>query len=59
MGEHLTSITTNDDKSPVAIHFRDIHGATTRGFKCMVNNKLEMSEIRGVWDKIFLQKEEI
>lgn len=56
MGEHLTSISTKD-KSAVVIHFRDAHGASTKGFKCMVIYKLELPERRGDWDKVLLQKE--
>lgn len=57
MGEHLTSITKEDEESPVAIHFRDKHGASTNGFKCMVIYKLQLSDRTGDRDKILLQKE--
>lgn len=46
-----------DDKSPVAIHFRDHHGAKPVGLKCMIIHKLEISNRRGDWDKMLLQKE--
>lgn len=54
MGEHISSINTKDDESPVAIHFRDIHGASTDEFRSAIIYKLVLPD-RG--DKVLLQKE--
>lgn len=57
MGEPLSSIITKDDTSPIAIHFRDGHGASTTGLQCMIICKLELSNRRGDCDKTLLQEE--
>ena len=57
MGEHISSITTEDDTSPVAMHFMDHHKSVATGMQCMVIHKLELSNRRGDWDKILQQKE--
>lgn len=48
MGEHVASIGKRGDKkyeeSPVALHFREVHGTSIDGFRCAIICKLKLSD---------------
>lgn len=59
IGEHLTSIRKKEDDRPVALHFLNFHQANPAGLKVRGIYALKLSNRRGDFDRILLQKEKM